>query len=290
MKGATVPFYAPADNRIVGHAAAGARPAHRRDELERKLAVRGETPHLALRQGPNSRRAAMQTAIRKSDDRGRANLGWLDSRHSFSFGHYHDPAHMGFGPLRVINEDRVAPGGGFPTHPHRDMEIISYVLEGALEHRDSLGTGSVIRPGDVQRMTAGTGVTHSEYNASKTEPTHFLQIWIVPERTGLPPGYEQKRFEPAEKRGRLRLVASQDGRDGSVTVHRDADVYATILRAGDSVSQRLAPGRGAWVQVARGEMAANGARLSAGDGIAISDAGELRLEGDGEALLFDMAM
>ncbi len=232
----------------------------------------------------------MQTTIRKSEERGRANLGWLDSRHSFSFGHYHDAAHMGFGPLRVINEDRVAPGGGFPTHPHRDMEIISYVLDGALEHRDSMGTGSVIRPGDVQRMTAGTGVTHSEYNASATEPVHFLQIWIIPEREGLAPGYEQKRFEAQEKRGRLRLVASRGGREGSIALHRDVDLYATLLDAGDHVSHRLAPQRAAWVQIARGEMAVNGEQLSAGDGIGVSDAAELRLEGRGEALLFDMAL
>ncbi|PPD41399.1 MAG: quercetin 2,3-dioxygenase [Methylocystis sp.] len=231
----------------------------------------------------------MQT-IRKSEDRGRADFGWLDSRHSFSFGHYRDPEHMGFGPLRVINEDRVAPGGGFPTHPHRDMEIVSYVLEGALEHKDSLGTGSVIRPGDVQRMTAGTGVTHSEYNASKTEPVHFLQIWIVPEREGLPPGYEQKRFDTVEKRGRLRLVASRDGREGSITIHRDADIYATVLGEGENLWRPLAPGRIAWVQVVRGEITVDGARLSAGDGIGISDALELRLAGRGEALLFDMAV
>ncbi len=234
----------------------------------------------------------MRMAIRRAEARGAANFGWLDSRHSFSFGHYHDPAHMGFGPLRVINEDRVAPGGGFPTHPHRDMEIVSYVLEGALEHKDSLGTGSVIRPGDVQRMTAGTGVTHSEYNASKKEPVHFLQIWILPEREGLAPGYEQKRFEPQEKRGRLRLVASRDGRDGSVTVHRDVDLYATLLARGESLTHALAPGRAAWVQVVRGEIAVNGEPLEPGDGVSVSDAGELRLDGsiEAEALVFDMAM
>jgi len=234
----------------------------------------------------------MRMAIRRAEARGAANFGWLDSRHSFSFGHYHDPAHMGFGPLRVINEDRVAPGGGFPTHPHRDMEIVSYVLEGALEHKDSLGTGSVIRPGDVQRMTAGTGVTHSEYNASKKEPVHFLQIWILPEREGLAPGYEQKRFEPQEKRGKLRLVASRDGRDGSVTVHRDVDLYATLLARGESLTHALAPGRAAWVQVVRGEIAVNGEPLEPGDGVSVSDAGELRLDGsiEAEALVFDMAM
>lgn len=234
----------------------------------------------------------MQMAIRRAQERGAANLGWLDSRHSFSFGHYVDPAHMGFGPLRVINEDRVAPGGGFPTHPHRDMEIVSYVLEGALEHRDSLGTGSVIRPGDVQRMTAGTGVTHSEYNASKAEQTHFLQIWILPEREGLAPGYEQKRFEPQEKRGRLRLVASRGGRDGSITIHRDVDLYATLLSRGESLSHDLAPGRAAWVQVLRGEIIVNGERLESGDGVALRDCAQLGLEGvvDAEALVFDMKM
>ncbi|WP_424361025.1 pirin family protein [Methylocystis parvus] len=234
----------------------------------------------------------MQMAIRRAEERGAANFGWLDSRHSFSFGHYFDPAHMGFGPLRVINEDRVAPGGGFPTHPHRDMEIISYVLDGALAHKDSLGTGSIIRPGDVQRMTAGTGVRHSEYNASDTEPVHFLQIWILPEREGLAPGYEQKRFEAQEKRGRLRLIASRNARDGAVAVHRDVDLYATLLAPGESVAHALAPGRAAWVQVARGEIAVNGEALAAGDGVAVSDGAEIRLEAraDAEALVFDMAM
>ena len=182
----------------------------------------------------------MGVQIRKSEDRGKANFGWLDSRHSFSFGHYYDPRHMGFGHLRVINEDRVAPGEGFPAHPHSDMEIISYVLEGALEHRDSLGTGSVIRPGDVQRMSAGKGIRHSEFNASRSEPVHFLQIWIIPERRGLEPGYEQKSFPVEEKRGQLRLVASRDGREGSVTIHQDASLYATILSKGQSVAARRA--------------------------------------------------
>ena len=234
----------------------------------------------------------MTLALRKSDERGHANLGWLDSRHSFSFGHYHDPKHMGFGPLRVINDDRVAPGGGFATHPHSDMEIISYVLEGGLAHKDSLGTGSVIRPGDVQRMSAGTGIRHSEFNASKTEPVHFLQIWIIPERNGLAPGYEQKTFADAEKRGKLRLVGSRDGRDGSVTIHRDVDLYATLLSAGETVTHQLSAGRGAWVQVARGSLILNGERLAEGDGVAVSTPGALRLEGvdDAEALLFDMAV
>lgn len=234
----------------------------------------------------------MTLTLRKSDERGHANLGWLDSRHSFSFGHYHDPKHMGFGPLRVINDDRVAPGGGFATHPHSDMEIISYVLEGRLAHKDSLGTGSVIRPGDVQRMSAGTGIRHSEFNASKTEPVHFLQIWIIPERNGLAPGYEQKTFADAEKRGKLRLVGSRDGRDGSVTIHRDVDLYASLLSAGETVTHQLPAGRGAWVQVARGSLILNGERLAEGDGVAVSTPGALRLEGvdDAEALLFDMAV
>lgn len=234
----------------------------------------------------------MTLTLRKSDERGHANLGWLDSRHSFSFGHYHDPKHMGFGPLRVINDDRVAPGGGFATHPHSDMEIISYVLEGGLAHKDSLGTGSVIRPGDVQRMSAGTGIRHSEFNASKTEPVHFLQIWIIPERNGLAPGYEQKTFADAQKRGKLRLVGSRDGRDGSVTIHRDVDLYATLLSAGETVTHQLSAGRGAWVQVARGSLILNGERLAEGDGVAVSTPGALRLEGvdDAEALLFDMAV
>jgi redox-sensitive bicupin YhaK (pirin superfamily) len=234
----------------------------------------------------------MRMAIRRADARGAANFGWLDSRHSFSFGHYFDPDHMGFGPLRVINEDRVAPGGGFPTHPHRDMEIISYVLEGALAHKDSLGSGSVIMPGDVQRMSAGTGVRHSEYNASDTDPVHFLQIWIIPERDGIPPSYEQKRFESEEKRGRLRLIASRDARDGAIAIHRDVDLYATLLAPGESVTHRPLSGRAAWVQLARGEIALNGESLFAGDGVAISEAAELRLDArnDAEALLFDMAI
>ncbi|KAF2990582.1 pirin family protein [Methylocystis sp. MJC1] len=234
----------------------------------------------------------MQVAIRKADERGMADFGWLDSRHSFSFGQYFDPEHMGFGPLRVINEDRVAPGGGFPTHPHKDMEIISYVLDGALAHKDSTGVGSIVRAGDVQRMSAGTGVRHSEYNASDRAPAHFLQIWILPERDGLAPGYEQKRFGPQEKRGRLRLIASRDGRDGSLTIHQDVDLYATMLAAGQSVSHQVEPGRAAWVQVARGRVSVNGARLEAGDGIAVSETDAICLEGsdDAEALVFDMAM
>ncbi len=234
----------------------------------------------------------MKTTVRKAEDRGKADFGWLQSRHSFSFGEYYDPGYMGFGPLRVINDDRVAPGGGFPAHPHRDMEIISYVLDGALEHKDSLGTGSVISPGDVQRMSAGTGVRHSEYNASSKEPVHFLQIWIIPEREGVKPGYEQKNFGAAEKRGKLRLIASHGGRDDSVAIHQDADLYATLLEAGETVSHTLNAERGAWVQVARGSIAVNGQKLEAGDGMAIEGAGDLRLEAgaSAEVLLFDMAM
>jgi len=233
----------------------------------------------------------MTLMLRKSEERGGANFGWLNSKHTFSFGDYHDPRHMGFGPLRVINDDRVAPGGGFPTHPHSDMEIVSYVLQGALEHKDSLGTGSVIRPGDVQRMSAGTGIRHSEFNASKSEPVHFLQIWIIPERKGLPASYEQKAFDDAEKRGQLRLVGSRDGRDGSVTIHQDVDLYATLLAKGERVTHELPAGRSAWIQVARGSVTLNGLALKDGDGVATSTAGELRLDGveSAEVLLFDMA-
>lgn len=232
----------------------------------------------------------MTLTLRKAQERGRANLGWLDSRHTFSFGHYYDPEHMGFGPLRVINDDRVAPGGGFPTHPHSDMEIISYVLEGALEHKDSIGTGSVIRPGDVQRMSAGTGIRHSEFNASKSEPVHFLQIWILPEKKGLEPGYEQKAFADEEKRGRLRLIGARDGRDGAITIHQDVDLYAALLAKGEADEHTIAAGRGGWVQVARGSVAVNGRALDEGDGLAISTSGAVRIEGlaDAEVLLFDM--
>jgi redox-sensitive bicupin YhaK (pirin superfamily) len=229
--------------------------------------------------------------IRPRDQRGTAKIGWLDSKHTFSFGHYYDPSQMGFRALRVINEDRVIPGAGFPTHGHRDMEIISYVLEGALAHKDSTGTAETIRPGEVQRMTAGTGVRHSEFNASDKEPVHFLQIWILPEREGFEPGYEQRAFSEAEKRGKLRLVASRDGRDGSVTVHQDVALYATLLGAGDKVSYDLKPGRHAWVQVARGQVKLNGALLKEGDGAAIEKLDRIELEGatDSETLLFDLA-
>ena len=230
--------------------------------------------------------------VRKGSERGHTDAGWLDSRHTFSFGDYHDPDVMGFRTIRVINDDRVAPGGGFPTHGHRDMEIISYVLDGGLEHRDSLGTGSVIRPGDVQRMSAGTGVRHSEFNASKTEGVRFLQIWILPERPGLAPGYEQKSFPAAERQGRLRLVASRDGRDGSVTVHQDASLYVATLNPGDQVAFSLPKGRFGWVQVARGEVSLNGEPLSEGDGAGITGVDTLALAGhaaNSELLLFDVA-
>jgi quercetin 2,3-dioxygenase len=229
--------------------------------------------------------------VRPAEERGVANFGWLDSRHTFSFGHYYDPRHMGIGALRVINDDRVAPGGGFDTHAHQDMEIISYVLEGAMEHQDSIGTGSVIRPGDVQRMTAGTGIAHSEFNHSRAEPVHFLQIWIVPERKGLEPGYEQKTFPLEERRGKARLVASRDGRDGSLTVHQDIDLYTSVLEAGDEVAIALRPERSAWVQVARGAVTLNGTGLKEGDGAAVFDTATLTLTSDtgGEVLVFDLA-
>ena len=229
--------------------------------------------------------------LRPAAERGVANFGWLDSRHTFSFGGYRDPEHMGFGPLRVINEDRVQPGQGFGTHPHSDMEIISYVLEGALEHKDSIGTGSVIRPGDVQRMSAGTGILHSEFNHSKTEPVHFLQIWLIPERQGIKPGYEQKRFEDADKRGRLRLVASPDGQEGSVSVHLDARLYASVLDKGARLNYPPAAGRKLWLQMVRGSLTLAGWELVAGDGAALDGERELlttsRADGT-EFLLFDL--
>jgi redox-sensitive bicupin YhaK (pirin superfamily) len=227
--------------------------------------------------------------LRKAHDRGHANHGWLDSWHTFSFADYHDPRHMGFSALRVINEDRVSPGEGFPTHPHRDMEIITYVLEGALEHKDSLGTGSVILPGEIQRMSAGTGIRHSEFNHSQSEPVHFLQIWILPSSQGIKPGYEQKRIDIAELNNNLRLVASPDGRDGSVTIQQDALLYAARLN-GKEVMHALAPGRHAWIQVARGTVRVNGTMLQAGDGAGIENESSLRLAADGsaEVLLFDL--
>jgi len=223
-------------------------------------------------------------------DRGHTDIGWLDSRHTFSFGEWYDPAHMGFRALRVINDDRVAPGGGFPTHGHADMEIVSYVLEGGLAHKDSIGTGSVIRPGDVQRMSAGTGVRHSEFNESEAEPVHFLQIWILPDRRGHAPGYEQKTFPEVERSGKLRLVASGDGRDGSVSLHQDVALWAGLLDEGQKAEVALAPGRHGWVHVARGSVTVNGKRLGEGDGAALSDERMVALEGHGcEVLVFDLA-
>ncbi len=229
--------------------------------------------------------------LRQSHERGRADFGWLDSRHSFSFGNYYDPAHMGFGALRVINEDKVAPGAGFGEHGHEDMEIISYVLEGAMAHQDSLGNGSVMRPGDVQRMSAGTGIRHSEFNHSDKDPLHFLQIWIIPEKRGLEPGYEQKTFSVDERRGQLRLIGSRDGRAGSVIVHQDVDLYGSVLGDGESVTHELRDGRKAWLQVARGTLVAGDQALYAGDGLAIGDPGKLTITAtdDVELLLFDLA-
>ena len=228
---------------------------------------------------------------RPAHERGRADFGWLDSRHTFSFGEYYDPRFMGFRALRVINEDRVKPGYGFPTHPHRDMEILSYVMEGALAHKDSMGTGSVIRPGDVQRMSAGTGVLHSEMNPSPSEPVHFFQIWLLPEKRGIEPGYEQKRFEMPEKQGRLRLVAARDARDGAITINHDVDLYAGVFAPGEGAQLSMRPGRHAWVQVARGAVTVNGSPLAQGDGAAVSDedALDLTATADAEVLVFDLA-
>lgn len=229
--------------------------------------------------------------IVRAETRGQTRIAWLDSRHSFSFGHYHDPARMGFRQLRVINDDRVAPAGGFAPHSHRDMEIISYVVEGALEHKDSLGTGSRIVPGDVQRMSAGTGITHSEFNGSKSAPVRFLQIWIPPAQRGLAPSYEQKHFPAAERADRLRLIASPDGAEGSVTLHADARLYAATLTDGASVSHAILAGRHAWIQIVRGSVSAGSTLLAEGDGLAISDEAGLTLTAQGEAelLVFDLA-
>ena len=229
--------------------------------------------------------------IRRAVDRGYADHGWLRSFHTFSFADYYAPAHMGFRALRVINEDRVEGGKGFGTHPHRDMEIISYVLSGSLQHKDSMGTGSVIRPGDVQRMSAGTGVTHSEFNASSTDNVHFLQIWILPDARGYAPSYEQKHFMEAERSDQLRLVVSSDGRNGSLTIHQDASLYAGLLGAGQSVSQELSPGRYAWLHVARGTVTVAGETFQAGDAAAFDQAGQITLTGTepSEVLFFDLA-
>jgi redox-sensitive bicupin YhaK (pirin superfamily) len=229
--------------------------------------------------------------IRPSAERGGGNHGWLNTKHTFSFSDYWDPKWMGFRSLRVVNEDRVAPNTGFPTHPHRDMEIITYVLEGKLEHKDSLGTGSVILPGDGQRMSAGSGIRHSEFNPSTTEPVHFLQIWILPEKAALPPSYEQKSFPEAEKQGKLRLVASPNANHGSVKINQDVQLYVTLLKPGEEVSHEFAAGRYGWLQVARGAVEVNGKKLNQGDGAAISEEKKLTIKGaeDTEVLLFDLA-
>jgi quercetin 2,3-dioxygenase len=229
-------------------------------------------------------------SVRRAGERGHENYGWLDTQHTFSFGEYHDHAHMGFRSLRVINEDRVKPESGFGTHSHRDMEIVSYVLAGELGHKDSMGTGSVIRPGDVQRMSAGTGVTHSEWNHSKTEYVHFLQIWILPDRRGIPPSYEQKTLPPEATHNQLRLVASPDGRDGSVTVHQDAQIHVAKLEPGRQVAHPIAAGRHAWIQVASGTVEVNGTALAAGDGVAVSDEPQVAIRAGeaAEVLVFDL--
>jgi quercetin 2,3-dioxygenase len=228
---------------------------------------------------------------RPAGERGHADHGWLDTRHTFSFASYHDPAHMGFRSLRVINEDRVQPGEGFGTHGHRDMEILTWVLEGELGHKDSMGNGSIIRPGDLQRMSAGTGVTHSEFNPSPESLVHFLQIWLLPNAPGLPPSYEQKRFPPETRRGRLRLLAAGDGRDGAVTIHQDADLWTALLEPGATVRHSLGAGRSAWIHVAKGTVSLNDLTLGAGDGAAVRDetALEIRAVTPAEVLLFDLA-
>lgn len=228
--------------------------------------------------------------VRKANERGHFDFGWLNTYHTFSFGDYYDPANMGFRSLRVINEDFVQPGVGFPTHGHRDMEIVTYILHGGLEHKDSMGNGSVIRPGEVQRMTAGTGVMHSEMNPSKEDSVHLLQIWILPEKRNIEPGYEQTFFPEEEKKGRLRLIASRDGNDGSVTIHQDAKIYSTLLEEGESITHQLQNGRHAWIQIARGSVQVNGVELNQGDGAAVSDEAEVKIVGSesSEVLLFDL--
>ena len=229
--------------------------------------------------------------LRPSDQRGGADHGWLKTRHSFSFNTYRDPAHMHFRSLRVINEDWIAPGQGFGTHPHDNMEIITYVLEGALEHKDSLGTGSIIRPGDAQRMSAGTGIRHSEYNASKTDQVHMLQIWIMPNQRNVAPGYEQKQFPAEEKAGKLRVLAAPDGRDGAVTIHADTNLYVSALKAGETVQHTLAPTRAVWLQVVKGEVELNGEKLTQGDGASATEEPNLAITAttSAEVLLFDLA-
>ncbi|HIK32623.1 MAG TPA: pirin family protein [Oscillatoriales cyanobacterium M59_W2019_021] len=229
--------------------------------------------------------------IRKAEDRGHANYGWLDSYHSFSFANYYDPHHMGFRQLRVINEDRVSGGGGFDAHPHRDMEIITYVVDGALEHRDSTGNNAVIRAGEVQRMSAGMGIAHSEYNHSQTDPVHLLQIWILPDRRGLQPSYEQRHYSEAEKRGNLRLIVSPDDRENALKIHQDVNLYATVLESGESINYPVLENRYAWIQVVKGEIEANDRSLKTGDGAALYEETQLQIKArsSAELLLFDLA-
>jgi redox-sensitive bicupin YhaK (pirin superfamily) len=229
--------------------------------------------------------------VRKAHERGRANFGWLDSNHTFSFGQYYDPAHMGFRKLRVINEDRVVPGAGFGTHPHRDMEIVSYVVEGALEHKDSMGNSSIIRPGEIQRMSAGSGVTHSEYNHSNSEGVHFLQIWIETAQRGMQPSYEQKNFKDDMKPGELRLIASRDGSDTGIRIYQDVNIYAGLLSTGQSISYEAPTSRYTWIQMVKGEVTVNGERLEQGDGVAISNVSDISIEASksAEFLVFDLA-
>jgi len=229
--------------------------------------------------------------VRKAHDRGHFNFGWLDTYHTFSFGDYHDPRHHNFRDLRVMNEDRVHPGQGFGMHPHRDMEIVTYVLSGALEHKDSMGNGSVLRPGEFQRMSAGTGIRHSEFNPSDSEPVHLYQIWLFPERKGIEPSYEQKAFPEADRAGRLQLVASHGGRDGSLAINQDAEIYLSTLDNDTTVSHAIEPGRGAWVQVLRGDAEVNSTHVTAGDGVAIDDESQVSITGTGatEVMLFDLA-
>ncbi|MDY7021527.1 MAG: pirin family protein [Cyanobacteriota bacterium] len=229
--------------------------------------------------------------LRKSQERGQANFGWLNSQHTFSFGYYYNPKYQGFRSLRVINEDRVSPGSGFDTHGHRDMEILTYVLEGTLEHKDSTGTGTIIKSGEVQRMSAGTGILHSEFNPSSQDPVHFLQIWIIPNQTGLPPSHEQKAFNPRETSGQFQLIAAANPESGSLKIHQDVNLYAAIVPQGDRISHTLAPQRHAWIQVVRGTLLLDDITLTSGDGVAISDQSQITLEAtiEAEILLFDLA-
>jgi redox-sensitive bicupin YhaK (pirin superfamily) len=260
------------------------------DRQTTRFSSRHPFPILAFIDTTTTHKEHTMIEVRKSEERGAAHHGWLQSKHSFSFADYYDTRHTGFGPLLVINEDRVAPGAGFGTHGHRDMEIISYVLDGALEHKDSIGTGSVLRYGDVQRMSAGSGVRHSEFNGSQTEPVHFLQIWIQPNQKGIPPSYEEKHFPTESKRGRLRLIASNDGREASVLIHQDASLYAGILDGEDRAELPLAPGRLAYVHVIRGRLDVNGVALRGGDALKLGAEERVTLSGaaDAEVLVFDL--